>query len=154
MSNDRDEDELLNYVAIRLYGDDHDDEGRDLSLLLPDYAYRLAKARARNGDLAPLRQLLVDRMHDSDIAEFIAQPPAAPWPKHVRKDLAYSKPFLKLARQSRYETMQQVKRILVEERGFKEYGLNAKIVEITAKILSADEDELRDLLDRGKLSTR
>ena len=26
MSNDRDEDELLNYVAIRLYGDDHDDE--------------------------------------------------------------------------------------------------------------------------------
>jgi hypothetical protein len=150
MNDDRDQDELLNYVAFRLYGDDdHVHDGRDLSLLLPDYGYRLAKWWARNGDLEPLRKLLVDRMHDPEIAEFITQPPAPPWPKHVRKDLAYTKPFLELARQSQYETMQQVKQILVEERGFKPYGLNAKVAEIAAKLLSADENELKDLLERA-----
>jgi hypothetical protein len=150
MSNERDQDELLNFIAFRLYGDDdYADDGRDPSLLLPDYGYSLAKWWARNGDLAPLRKLLVDRMHDPDIAEFIAQPPVPPWPKHVRKDLAYSKPFLELARQDRYETMKRIKQILVEERGFKPYGLNPKVAEIAAKLLSADEDELCDLLDRG-----
>ena len=143
------DEELLNYLAVRLYADD--DDRRELSLLLPGYAYDLAKWRARQGDLEPLRKIVVARMWgDADIENFVGPPPPPPpWPKHVRKDLAQAKPFKEFGRRSRYETMQRIKRILVEERGFSRYGLSAKVVEIAARILAADEDNLRILLDRG-----
>jgi hypothetical protein len=174
-------DELLDYVQSRLYDDDDGDNGERLSkwyATVPPKvrAYWSAKRSARDGNPEPLRAILTDLTGDPDIASFIAQPvqPRQP-PRHTRtrKDYEYLRPFKQLGREHRVEMMESVRKILIEERGYKAYGLNPKIAEITAKILlgnakpdDPDEaikkkdrehdliDELLYILGRGKTSPR
>ncbi len=148
--SDIDYDELVNYVGARLYERDGDNDDLPMELLLPDYRYSLAKQRARAGDLKPLQEILTSVMRDPELADFISVPPQQPWPKHVRKDLALSKPYREYGRYIRSQTLQEVRKILIEEKGYRAYGINDLLATVTAKVLLGNAKEPKDPTEEAK----
>jgi hypothetical protein len=111
---------------------------KDLALM----NYALAKAKARDGDLESLRKIVVDRMGDSGIAEFIAQPRR---PKHVRRD--YTRKPLEISfRRAQFGTVRRIRAIIKEETG---RAPEAQVVKIAAAVLECSQNEVRELIKRG-----
>ncbi len=108
----------------------------------------IAKQQARNGNLEPLRKILADLTGDPDIADFIAQPSPPSWPKHKRKDYARYKPFLEHAKRAQGDTIRRIREIIQEQTG-KSYGIGELVIEIAAKVLKCEPEEVRELIKRG-----
>ena len=138
--------ELLALVRYRLYEDD--DRSYLQKGVAPGYVYIIAKERARNGNLEPLQKILADLTGDPDIAEFIAQPSRPPWPKHKRKDYARYKPFLEHAKRAQGDMVRRIREIIQEQTG-KSYGIGELVIEIAAKVLECEPEEVRELIKRG-----
>ena len=140
-----DNQELLTIVRSLLY---YADDSAPVHQGTPGYAYLIAKQRARNGDLAPLRKLLIDLTGDPAIADYIAQPSSPPWPKHARQDYARSAPLEQLARRIESHTVRRIREIIEEENGGARVPREL-IVEIAAQVLDCSQDEVREIIKRG-----
>jgi hypothetical protein len=119
----RDYEELLAVVRSKFYEDEdadplHEWLARGRPNKNPKAAigrqYNRAKQLARDGDLEPLRQFLTDLTGDPEITQFIARPRP---PKHKRRDLADSAPFVEEAKRIQGDMVRRIRQILEEVLG-------------------------------------
>jgi len=112
--------ELAAYVDRRLWEGDAANlkafmgtAAADRKTVVAKTVYEARKRLARDGDLAPLCNFLVGLTGDTEIVDFIAQPPPTPWPKSARKDLARSAGL----RSARGDYIKRIRNIIREKTG-------------------------------------